>query len=150
MPKAKAKRGRPAYAVNDRDRGMVEAHIACGTPEPEIARVLRIDPKTLRKYYAHEIATSRSSANAAVAGSLFKMALGKDGQKPNVIACIFWLKTRARWRELDEQPTPEFDYARLSPERRRMLKELLVEAQIHPGERKTEEPAPAAAEPPSV
>ncbi len=120
---------RAPYAANDRDRGLVEAHVACGTPETEIASILRLDPKTLRKYYAHEIANARHSANAAVAGSLFKMALGKDGQKPNVIACIFWLKTRARWREVDEHPIPTFDYSRLPPKERRELHRLLTLAQ---------------------
>lgn len=85
--------------------------MSVGTPETAIARILSIDPKTLRKYYAETIATARYSANATVAGTLFKEATGylelddrgkqKQTKKPNVIAQIFWLKTRGGWREQD-------------------------------------------------
>ena len=67
---------------------------ACGIPEPDIARVMHIDPKTLRKHYRDELDLGESKANAQVAGFLFNAA--KNG---NVTAQIFWLKTRARWRE---------------------------------------------------
>ena len=53
-----------------------------------------IDPKTLRKYYREELDLGETKANAQVAGFLFNAA--KNG---NVTAQIFWLKTRARWRE---------------------------------------------------
>ena len=64
---------------------------AYGIPEGDIARVRRIDPKTLRKCYREELETK---ANAQVAGFLFIAAKGG-----NVTAQIFWLKTRARWKE---------------------------------------------------
>src|SRR4051794_30009111 len=67
---------------------------AYGIPEPDIARVMHIDPKTLRKHYRDELDLGESKANAQVAGFLFNAA--KNG---NVTAQIFWLKTRARWRE---------------------------------------------------
>jgi hypothetical protein len=56
--------------------------------------VVGIDPKTLRKYYRDELNLGETKANAQVAGFLFNAA--KTG---NVTAQIFWLKTRARWRE---------------------------------------------------
>jgi hypothetical protein len=67
---------------------------AYGIPEPDISRVMHIDPKTLRKHYRDELDLGESKANAQVAGFLFNAA--KNG---NVTAQIFWLKTRARWRE---------------------------------------------------
>ena len=59
-----------------------------------IAGVLGLDPKTLRKHYREELDLGETKANAQVAGFLFNAA--RNG---NVTAQIFWLKTRARWRE---------------------------------------------------
>lgn len=70
---------------------------AYGIPQPDIARVIGIDPKTLRKYYDEELATATAKANAKVAESLYKKALG-DGPGA-VTSAIFWMKTRAGWRE---------------------------------------------------
>lgn len=67
---------------------------AYGIPEIDIARVVGIDPKTLRKHYREELDMGETKANAQVAGYLFNAA--KSG---NVTAQIFWLKTRAKWRE---------------------------------------------------
>jgi hypothetical protein len=67
---------------------------AYGIPETDISRVVNIDPKTLRKHYRDELDLGETKANAQVAGFLFNSA--KNG---NVSAQIFWLKTRARWRE---------------------------------------------------
>ena len=67
---------------------------AYGIPETDISRVVGIDPKTLRKHYRDELDLGETKANAQVAGYLFNAA--KSG---NVTAQIFWLKTRARWRE---------------------------------------------------
>src|SRR3954453_19349824 len=67
---------------------------AYGIPEQDISRVMHIDPKTLRKYYREELDLGEAKANAQVAGFLFNAA--KNG---NVTAQIFWLKTRAKWRE---------------------------------------------------
>jgi len=68
-----------------------------GVPEADIAGVIGIDPKTLRKHYRSELDHGHVKANAKVAENLFRKATG-DGREA-VIAAIFWLKTRARWRE---------------------------------------------------
>ena len=78
-------------------RRQVEAMAAYGVTEPDIARVIAIDPKTLRKHYRDELATGHIKANSKVAESLFRKAIG-DGPQ-SVTAAIFWLKTRARWKE---------------------------------------------------
>ena len=86
--------GRRAHKPDPVQRRQVEAMAAYGIPEPDISRTVGIDPKTLRKYYRDELDLGTTKANAQVAGFLFNSA--KNG---NVTAQIFWLKTRARWRE---------------------------------------------------
>jgi hypothetical protein len=66
---------------------------AYGIPEPDISRTVGIDPKTLRKHYRDELDLGTTKANAQVAGPV---QLGEERQRQ---AQIFWLKTRARWRE---------------------------------------------------
>jgi hypothetical protein len=86
--------GRRAHKPDPAIRRQVEAMAAYGIPEQDIARVVGIDPKTLRKHYRDELDLGETKANAQVAGYLFNAA--KNG---NVTAQIFWLKTRAKWRE---------------------------------------------------
>jgi hypothetical protein len=86
--------GRRAHQPDPAQRRQVEAMAAYGIPEPDISRVVGIDPKTLRKHYRDELDMGETKANAQVAGFLFNSA--KNG---NVTAQIFWLKTRAKWRE---------------------------------------------------
>jgi len=70
---------------------------AYGVPEADIATVIGIDPKTLHRHYRQELDTGHIKANSKVAENLFRKATG-DGREA-VIAAIFWLKTRARWKE---------------------------------------------------
>jgi len=86
--------GRRAHKPDPSLRRQVEALAAYGIPETDIGRVVGIDPKTLRKHYREELDLGEAKANAQVAGYLFNAA--KNG---NVTAQIFWLKTRAKWRE---------------------------------------------------
>ena len=79
-----------------------------GVPEAEIAGVLGIDAKTLRKHYRQELRHGHTKANTRVAESLYRKATGDGSQ--SVTAAIFWLKTRAGWKEtsihqLDRGPT---------------------------------------------
>jgi hypothetical protein len=89
--------GRPTHQPNDKGRKQVETMSSYGIPELEIARVLEISAPTLRKYYAYELGTGHIKANALVAQSLFQKATGNGPGA--VVACIFWLKVRAGWRE---------------------------------------------------
>jgi predicted transcriptional regulator len=88
---------RPAHRPDPVTRRQVEAMAAYGVPEADVARVLGIDPKTLRKHYREELDTGSIKANSRIAESLYKKATGEGPQ--SVTACIFWLKTRARWKE---------------------------------------------------
>src|SRR4029079_4121673 len=90
--------GRRAHKADPAQRRQVEAMAAYGIPETDISRVLGIDPKTLRKHYRGALDLGATKANAQVAGFLFNSA--RNG---NVTAQIFWLKTRAQWKEAPVQ-----------------------------------------------
>src|SRR3954451_14928022 len=89
--------GRRAHQPEPVSRRQVEAMAACGVPEADIATVIGVDPKTLRKHYRLELTTGSIKANTRVAESLYKKAIGEGPQ--SVTAGIFWLKTRAHWKE---------------------------------------------------
>ena len=89
--------GRRAHRPDPVSRRQVEAMAAYGVPEADIARVLAIDAKTLRKHYREELDTGHVKATAKVAESLFREAT-TDGPQC-VTAAIFWMKTRGGWRE---------------------------------------------------
>ncbi len=75
----------------------MEALAGYGVPEAEIAGVVGIDAKTLRKHYRGELDHGHTKANARVADNLYRKATGEGREA--VTAAIFWLKTRAGWRE---------------------------------------------------
>ena len=76
---------------------------AYGIPEADVAQVIGIDPKTLRKHYRRELDTGGTKANSKVAEHLYRKATS-DGPQ-SVTAAIFWLKTRASWKETVIQET---------------------------------------------
>jgi DNA-binding XRE family transcriptional regulator len=78
-------------------RQIVQLHATIGTPQDDIARVIGIDKKTLRKHYRDELDLAAAKANATIGGALFNKAKGGD-----TTAMIFWMKTRARWSERQE------------------------------------------------
>ena len=88
---------RPAHQPDPLTRRQVEALAGYGVPETDIAGVVGIDPKTLRKHYRGELDHGHVKANAKVAENLFRKATGEGREA--VTAAIFWLKTRAGWRE---------------------------------------------------
>ncbi len=91
-------KGRPPFEPTDEMRRTVERLAACGVPQDDIGRVLvpgGIVKHTLIKYFREELDTGAIRANALIAGSLFNKAKSGD-----TASMIFWLKTRARWREV--------------------------------------------------
>jgi hypothetical protein len=88
---------RPRHKPDPASRRQVEALAGYGVPEAEIGEVIGVDPKTLRKHYRPELRQGHTKANAKVAESLYRKATGEGPQ--SVTAAIFWLKTRAGWRE---------------------------------------------------
>jgi len=85
---------RKAFAVNDAMRERVRHLAGIGVRQDDIARIVGCSAKTLRTRLRDELDRGIAEANATVAGYLF--ALAKAG---NIAAIIFWLKTRAHWRE---------------------------------------------------
>ena len=85
---------RRAFAVDNAVREKVRHLAGVGVRQDDIARIVGCAPKTLRKQCRDDLDRGVAEANAMVSGYLF--AAAKAG---NVTAQIFWLKTRARWRE---------------------------------------------------
>ena len=90
-------RGRPAYVPTDKDRRVVEMMAGWAIPEAKIAKVLTIDPKTLRKHFANELDVGHAKLEAQLAQNLLRIAQGHDRQ--SLIATIFALKSRFGWIE---------------------------------------------------
>jgi hypothetical protein len=89
--------GRPSHKPDPAIRRQVEVMAGYGVRESDIAGLIGVDPKTLRKHYRHELDHGHVKANAKVAENLFRKATGEGREA--VIAAIFWLKTRAGWKE---------------------------------------------------
>ena len=89
-----AEKGRPAHKPTEESKSTAKRLSALGVPHEDIASRLKISADTLVKYYKEELDEGRIDANAAIAGTLFQQA-----KKGNTAAAIFWLKTRARWKE---------------------------------------------------
>src|SRR6185312_7337315 len=101
--------GRPAHVPTERSRSEVETLAAFGIPHEDIARVLEIDPKTLRKHYVDQLELGSIKATVKVAQNLFTIAC-----KPNregLQAAIFWLRMRAGWSE-NSPPVVSFHVTR--------------------------------------
>ena len=94
---AKSKGGRPPHQPTEATRKQVKALAAYGIPQEEIGKVVGVSKPTLERHYREELDRGELEANAKVAESLFKKATGDGSQA--VTAAIFWLKTRARWKE---------------------------------------------------
>ena len=90
----KDKGGRPPHLPTVDTRNKVFMLSSVGTRHEDIATVRSISTDTLTKYYKEELDKGRIEANASVAETLFKQA--KEG---NTTAMIFWLKSRAKWKE---------------------------------------------------
>lgn len=86
---------RARYQPSEKDNKTVEAMAAVGVPQEAIAKVIGIDPKTLRARFRDVLDIASTQANAKVGATLFAMATsGRD-----VSASIFWAKTRMGWKE---------------------------------------------------
>ena len=94
----KDKGGRPSHVPDDKTRKTVEAMSSYGIPQEDIAKVIGLDPKTLRKHYEYELDTAEIKANAQVAQRLYQKCMNDDTS-----SIIFWLKTRAQWKETIKQ-----------------------------------------------
>lgn len=116
---------RPRHEPDPAQRRQVETLSGYGIPEAEIAGLIGIDAKTLRRHYRAELDHGHTKANARVAENLFRKATG-DGREA-VTAAIFWMKARARWREVsvhEHAGDPDRPIRQVSEIRRIILKPL--------------------------
>lgn len=90
----KNKGGRPPHEPTDEMREDVKKYVRVGIRQDLIASILGISVPTLEKHYRKEIDEATALANAAVGGALFEKAINGD-----TVAGMFWMKTRAGWRE---------------------------------------------------
>src|ERR1700682_6115623 len=85
---------RTAFVVNEAMREKVRYLAGLGVRQDDIAKIIGCAPKTLRKRFRDELDRGVAEGHATISGYLF--AAAKAG---NITAIIFWLKTRAHWRE---------------------------------------------------
>ncbi|MEE9195710.1 MAG: hypothetical protein V3U44_07695 [Alphaproteobacteria bacterium] len=104
-----------------------------GMPEDAIAKVMKITPAALRRHFPNELSTARTIANSKVAETAYQLAT--SGKAPAVT--MFWLKTRAGWRdradladgEGEAAPAPPgFDLSKLSDTELDQLEKLMEKA----------------------
>jgi hypothetical protein len=94
---------RKVFLVTDERREQVRSLAARGVRQEDIGPIIHCgDTKTLRKHFRDELDRGMAEANSNVTGALYEKAMGGD-----TIAQMFWMKTRAGWREKDsEKPIP--------------------------------------------
>ena len=93
--------GRATFVGDDTMRQKVRSWAAIGMPQDNIAKFIDCDPKTLRKHFRDELDRGMAEAITEIANCLYESAKGG-----NVTAQIFFLKTRAQWRECRAPENP--------------------------------------------
>lgn len=123
MPKPKGKGGKPEHIPSEAIRQLVNLHATVGTRQEIIAGLIGISEPTLVKYYRAELDQALAKANAAVGGALYRKAMDGD-----TTAMIFWMKTRARWRETDNaEAKQEITFVFRAPEEAKDVDEWLTQ-----------------------
>ena len=94
---------RPKFTPTNEQRRLVKSMAAMGIQHEQIAALItRCTAKTLRKHFREELDRGAIEANYQVGQALHKKAMSG-----NVRAQIFWLTTRAGWREKPPfEPSP--------------------------------------------
>ncbi|MGA2717221.1 MAG: hypothetical protein ABSG41_29435 [Bryobacteraceae bacterium] len=99
---------RPRLKPTEDQRRMVKSMAAMGIRQDQIAMKLGIrSPKTLSAHFREELDRGETDANYNVANALYNQAISGS-----TAAAIFWMKTRARWRE---RAVPEYATAEPPP-----------------------------------
>ena len=133
----------PAFEPTDDQRRTVEKLSGLGLPQGDIAQVVGVDEKTLRKHLRAELDSGAAKANSQVAEFLFDAATGKRGEGSAAItAAIFWAKTRMRWKEVSVTEVTgagggPIETRHLSPDERAQRAVALIDETFGPdGERR--------------
>ena len=83
-----------AHKPTNESRKTVESTSGLGLPHEQIALLVGIDDKTLRKYYREELDLGKDKANGQIAKTLYSKAVGGD-----TTSLIWWTKTQMKWAE---------------------------------------------------
>ena len=89
---------RPSFTPTPEQRRSVKLMAGLGLRQEDIALIVEIAPRTLRKHFRKELDRGMAEANAKVLQTLFGMATSGK----NTPATIFWSKTRCGLRERRE------------------------------------------------
>ena len=84
-----------AWVPTDEDLRVIRTFASFGIPYTAIAAEVKVNEITLVKHCGQMMEQARAQANARVAHTLYQLAVTDK----NLGAVIFWLKTRAGWRE---------------------------------------------------
>ena len=79
-------------------RKLVESTSGLGLPHEQIAMLVGIDDKTLRKHYRVELDLGKAKANSQIAKTLYQKATAGD-----TTSLIWWTKAQMRWSETVKQ-----------------------------------------------
>jgi hypothetical protein len=92
------RQGRKNHTPTAEQRKQVETLAGYGLTVEQIGYVLACSHDTVKRHYVEELERGQAVAVAKVAQTAFQMAT--SGNEPAMT--MFWLKTRARWREVHE------------------------------------------------
>ena len=86
------------HEPTEQTRRLVESSSGLGLPHEQIAVLVGIDDKTLRKHYRNELDQGKAKANGQIAKTLFNKAIAGD-----TTSLIWWTKAQMRWSETVKQ-----------------------------------------------
>jgi len=86
------------HEPTEKTKSQVMQASGLGLPQEQIAALLGVTAKTLRKHYEIELGLGKAQASAQIAKSLFNKAL-----KGDTTAMIWWTKAQMRWSETVKQ-----------------------------------------------
>lgn len=78
-------------------REQIREYTAAGLTQEQMAVLIDLDLKTLRKYYSDDMKKGEAYACSKVGGTIFQRAIDGD-----VTAMIWYSKTRMGWKEAKE------------------------------------------------
>lgn len=94
---------RPEHQPTEDSRRVAELAAGCGIPEDDIAVIIGVTGKTLRKHYRAELDRGMAVINFKIVKNLARIAQGQGREA--VTAAIYWTKTRMGWSEFAPAPS---------------------------------------------
>lgn len=140
--KVRPPKGRKPHEPTELTKRQVLMFCGMGLTHGQICKLLDISTPTLYKNYRAELDTGEAQMNFNVANNLYNIATDPT-HKSGAQAAMFWMKTRARWRETnrlehtgpDGQPIATnntsvrtIDASVLNADQRQALRELMESA----------------------